>query len=87
MITYTHCTFKVKTEDYLKKLHEFYKACKSLGLLPHNSAIVSRESESFVVTGIEISKRHIYPRHEGYIEAGDTIELLVGQLNVEEVKL
>lgn len=87
MITYTRCTFHVRTEDYLIKLHRFYKACKSLGLLPHNVAIVSRESESFVVSGIVISKRYIYPRHEDRIKVGDTIEILVGQINAEEVNL
>lgn len=87
MITYTLCTFRVKSNDYLTKLHEFYKACKSLGMLPHNSAIVIRGDLSSIVTGIELSKKYSIPRREQRVQVGDVILLLVGQLYTEEVKL
>lgn len=87
MITYTLCNFRVKSEDYLNKLHEFYKACRRLGMVPQNYASVIRGSAASHVTIIEITKRYIYPRSNGRIQIGDTIQLLVGQLHAEEVKL
>ena len=87
MITYTLCTFRVKSENYLNKLHEFYKACRKLGMVPQNYASVIRGSTAFHVTIIEITRRYIYPTSNNRIQIGDTIQLLVGQLNVEEIKL
>lgn len=87
MITYTLCTFRVKSEDYLNKLHEFYKACRKLGMVPQNYASVIRGNSASHVTIIEITRRYIYPRSNNRIQVGDTIQLLVGQLKVEEVKL
>lgn len=87
MITYTLCTFKVKSEQYLHKLQEFYKACRKLGMVPQNYASVIRDSTASHVTIIEITRRYIYPRSNDRIKVGDTIQLLVGQLNAEEVIL
>ena len=69
--------FTIKSEDYCKRLHEFWKACKVVGLSPYHFAVVWREDN--VVATISITNNHCYPNLHNRVEAGDIVELYVDQ--------
>lgn len=70
-------TWTITSDDYCKKLQEFWKACKVIGLNPYDSATIWHDD--IVVAVVYISRYACYPTFHNRVQKGDTLQLYVAQ--------